>query len=258
MSERHAAEIIHKYYAAYESKDKQALERLLSDDFTFSSPQDDRINKEIYFARCWPFSENVRHFHIERISESGDEVFVLYECESASAPAFRNIEVFRIEQGKVKEVAVYFGRNTKNVLAESEAGEIRRLVEKRLEAIRAKDAEGATSAAAPDVLLFDVVNPLQSTGANAEKSRAEEWFSTFQGPIGYEILDLQITAASEVGFSHGLNHASGTTKDGTRFDMWWRATACYRKIDGRWMITHEHNSVPFDMTNGQASLGLKP
>ena len=143
-------------------------------------------------------------------------------------------------------------------MAESEEEEIRRLVDKRLEAIRAKDVEGATSMAALDYILFDVVEPLRSIGANASKSRAEEWFSTFQGPIGYEIRDLQITAAGGVGFSHGLNHVSATKTDGNRLDMWWRATVCYRKMDGRWRITHEHNSVPFDVTNGKASLGLEP
>jgi ketosteroid isomerase-like protein len=40
--------------------------------------------------------------------------------------------------------------------------------------------------------------------------------------------------------------------------MWWRATVCYRKLDGQWMITHEHASVPFDAQSGQASLALEP
>jgi ketosteroid isomerase-like protein len=40
--------------------------------------------------------------------------------------------------------------------------------------------------------------------------------------------------------------------------MWWRVTVCYRKIDGRWKIAHEHNSVPFNVNNGKASLDLKP
>jgi ketosteroid isomerase-like protein len=258
MNESHAAEIIRRYYAAYELKDKEALEGLLGDDFMFSSPHDDRINRQTYLAKCWPFSEKVRAFHIERISVSGDKVFVLYECEPTSGVTFRNVEVFHIEHDKVKEVVVYFGHKTRETLAESEAEEIRRLVDKRLEAIRAKDVEGATSMAAPDYILFDVVEPLRSTGANASIRRAEEWFSTFRGPIGYEIRDLQITAADGVGFSYGLNHVSATRTDGNRLDMWWRATVCYRRIDGRWRITHEHNSVPFDVTNGQASLGLEP
>ena len=115
MNESHAAEIIRRYYGAYESKDKEALEGLLSDDFMFSSPHDDRINQQTYFAKCWPFSEKVRAFHLERIAEDGDKVFVLYECEPANGVTFRNVEVFRIEHGKVKEVVVYFGQDAGRV-----------------------------------------------------------------------------------------------------------------------------------------------
>lgn len=40
--------------------------------------------------------------------------------------------------------------------------------------------------------------------------------------------------------------------------MWVRATICFRKIEGKWMITHEHNSTPFDVETGRASLDLQP
>jgi len=95
---------------------------------------------------------------------------------------------------------------------------------------------------------------MSSTHCNA----SEEWFSSFEGPIGYEIRDLNITADNDVAFSHGLSHVSATTAGGGKLDMWWRMTICFRKIDGKWMVTHEHNSVPFDTETGKASLDLKP
>jgi len=143
-------------------------------------------------------------------------------------------------------------------MSDMETAEIRQLVEHRSAAIRSRDFERSTSMMAADYVLFDVVDPLQSKGAGAARNRAKEWFATFQGSIGYEIQGLQISAANGVGFSHGLNHVSGTKLDGNRLDMWWRATVCYRKLDGRWQITHEHNSVPFDVNNGKASLNLEP
>jgi uncharacterized protein (TIGR02246 family) len=143
-------------------------------------------------------------------------------------------------------------------MSKPEIEEIRKLIEHRLQAIRAKDVEGSSSMMTPDYLVFDVIEPLRSSGAKAASNRAKEWFDTFRGPIGYEIQDLQIAADSEIAFSHGLNHVSATKIDGNPLDMWWRSTVCYRKIDGAWHITHEHNSVPFNVTNGKASLGLKP
>jgi hypothetical protein len=39
-------------------------------------------------------------------------------------------------------------------------------------------------------------------------------------------------------------NVSAAKTDGGQLDMLWRTTVCFRKIDGNWMITHGHNSVP--------------
>jgi uncharacterized protein (TIGR02246 family) len=136
--------------------------------------------------------------------------------------------------------------------------EIRKLVEDRVRSVRAKDVEAATSHAAPDVMAFDVVDPLRYAGSDALKKRTEEWFSSFDGPISFEVRDLSIASGGDVAFSHSLNRVTGTKTDGKRIEMWWRATVCYRRMEGRWLITHEHNSVPFDPQTGRASLELRP
>ncbi len=146
---------------------------------------------------------------------------------------------------------------TANSKATDEA-QIRKLMDDQAQAIRAKDSNRLMSNFAPDVLLFDLINPLQYTGSEAGRKRAEEWFSSFQGPIGYELRDLSITAGADVAFCHSLNGVNGTTTDGKKIEMWWRATVCFCKLDGKWMVTHEHSSVPFDMESGRASLELKP
>ena len=140
----------------------------------------------------------------------------------------------------------------------AETDQIRALMDARMEAVRARDVNASVSNLAADILSFDVVNPLRHIGSDASRKRAEEWFSSLQGSVGYEIRDLSITAGDDVAFSHGLSHVSATTADGGHLDMWWRTTVCFRKIDGKWMVTHEHNSVPFDVKSGKASLDLNP
>ena len=140
----------------------------------------------------------------------------------------------------------------------TDEAQIRALIDDRAQAVRDKKVNEAISSIAPDILSFDVVNPFQQSGSDASKKRAEDWFSSFEGPISYEIRDLSITAANNVAFSHGLSHVSATRTDGEQLDMWWRTTLCFRKIDGKWMVTHEHNSVPFDVASGKASLDFKP
>ena len=136
--------------------------------------------------------------------------------------------------------------------------QIRRLIDDKVKAVRARDIDGATSSYALDVLSFDVVNALQYHGSDAIGKRLAEWFASFQGPIGLEIRDLSITVDGAVAFSHCLNHVSATTTDGGVLDMWWRETACYRKLERKWLVTHQHSSVPFDAKSGKASLDLKP
>lgn len=148
-------------------------------------------------------------------------------------------------------------KTTANSRATDEA-RIRALLDTRAKAVRSKDVDGALANVADDILLFDVVDPLQHVGSGGSRKRAADWFSSFQGPIGFEICELSVTTGDDVAFCHGLNHVNATRADGEKLDMFWRATVCCRKIDGKWMITHEHNSVPFDMVTGRASLDLKP
>lgn len=136
--------------------------------------------------------------------------------------------------------------------------QIRTIIEARVKAIRDKNVNALLSNHAPDVRSFDLLNPLQYTGADTVKERTEKWLSSYQGSIDYEIRDLEITTGEAVAFCHYLYRVSGTLTGGENVEMGARATVCLRKIDGNWMIMHEHQSAPFDVATGKASLDLKP
>lgn len=110
------ATLVHRYFSAYETRERQVLEEMLDESFTFSSPLDDRIHRAAYFARCWPNSQTLRRITVEKIFEQGGEAFIRYEAESTSGKKFRNTEWFRFEGGKLMEVQVYFGRDSRPVL----------------------------------------------------------------------------------------------------------------------------------------------
>ena len=102
--------LIHEYYEAYESKDKAVLDGLLALDFVFTSPNDDdHINAEKYFEKCWPESAKIEKFNLDIIMENGDEAFVRYRCLTTSGRTCRNAEYFKFENGKIKEIEVFFG-----------------------------------------------------------------------------------------------------------------------------------------------------
>ncbi len=135
---------------------------------------------------------------------------------------------------------------------------IRAIIEDRVESTRSKDVARVGRHIRQNVSLFDVVGPLRHDGSESLTKRAEEWFASFDGPIGFEITDLNVAVGGDTAFSHCLNHVHATTKAGGRLDMWWRSTVGYQKIGGTWTVTHEHNSVPFDPATGKASADLQP
>lgn len=105
-------ELIRQCFRAYEEKNREMIEEILGDDFTFSSPYDDFINREEYFKRCWPHSAEMQKINVEKVFAEGDEAFARYECIMKDGKSFRNTEYFTAENGKLKSVDVYFGRNT--------------------------------------------------------------------------------------------------------------------------------------------------
>lgn len=140
---------------------------------------------------------------------------------------------------------------------QNDEAEIKRVIEDGVEAVRNKNIEGVMSFYAPEVVSFDIVPPLQYVGADAFRKVWEEVFFVYQGPIDYEIHDLSITVGDDVAFTHSLNRISGTMNTGQQTDLWLRWTACFRKINGKWLIVHHQNSVPADLRTGRAVLDLK-
>ena len=108
------------YFAAYETKDRAIVDGLLSEDFTFTSPLDDHIDRAAYFERCWPNSAKIRTIAIEKLCEHGREIFVRYRLALVTGAEFRNTELLRFASGKIAEVDVYFGRTLKEAPPEKQ------------------------------------------------------------------------------------------------------------------------------------------
>jgi uncharacterized protein (TIGR02246 family) len=140
----------------------------------------------------------------------------------------------------------------------SDEAAIQGLLDDCIRSLHDKNIEGLMSIYAQEVVSFDIVPPLRYVGADAFRKVWEEVFSVYQGPINYEIHDLNITVGDDVAFTYSLNRISGTMITEQKTDLWLRWTACFRKIGGKWLIVHHQNSVPVDLEHGKAVLDLKP
>jgi ketosteroid isomerase-like protein len=91
--------VVRASYEAYVTKDRAALEPLIADDFHFTSPLDNRIDRTTYFARCWPNSERTEGFDFIRCIPDGDRVLVTYERRGVGGGRFRNTEILTLREG---------------------------------------------------------------------------------------------------------------------------------------------------------------
>ena len=101
--------IARKAYQAYIDKDRAAIEAVIGDNFHFTSPLDNRLNRQAYFDRCWKNSETITDFTFINLVGDGERVFVTYEGQSATGKRFRNTEIMTVRKDKIVEVEVYFG-----------------------------------------------------------------------------------------------------------------------------------------------------
>lgn len=126
-------------------------------------------------------------------------------------------------------------------------------------AIRAKDAEAVLSFYVDDPLVFDLAPPLRRSGKPALRRALSEWFPTFEGPVGWDLRDLDVAAGDELAFCSSLVRIGGTRTDGEETDVWARLTICLRNVGGEWMLAHEHSSTPFYMDGSlKAAVDLEP
>lgn len=138
--------------------------------------------------------------------------------------------------------------------------EIEALEKRVVAAVQAKDVNAVMANYLPgdSLIVFDVIPPRQYTGWDAYK---KDW----QGVLGgcadspkMDISDLAITTGRRIAFSHSIQHFVCTDAKGNKLDMTLRATDAYRKEKGKWLIVHEHISVPVDLTTSKADLSSKP
>jgi ketosteroid isomerase-like protein len=126
----------------------------------------------------------------------------------------------------------------------SNESEVRALLDSRVDACQKKDIDRLMSLYSADAVYYDVVPPLQFVGADEVRRNFQRWFDEYDGPIGLETHHLHVVASADVAFAGMLHLDSGTRNNGVEGAVWLRATVCCQRVDGRWLITHEHVSMP--------------
>jgi len=137
--------------------------------------------------------------------------------------------------------------------------DIKALEDRFVAAFKAKDINAVMAVYAPDesMVVFDAVPPLQYTGATAYKKDFADFFAAFPGPIELNMTDLDVTVGGDVAYGHNIQHSIMTDKDGKKMTATVRVTDGYKKINGQWLISHEHVSIPVDLNTLKPVLDAK-
>ena len=94
-----------------ESRVWAPFDAILTDDFTFSSPNDqDHISKAEFKRQCWDTQINLTgKFDLELMASKGDQVFVKYLGRTIGGKTFRNVELHKVRNGQIASIECYFG-----------------------------------------------------------------------------------------------------------------------------------------------------
>lgn len=150
------------------------------------------------------------------------------------------------------------GRGATFTQREADEAAIGHHFDRIIDAIQAQDLDGLRRLYATDVVSFDIDPPLQHVGVDAKLGNWAKVFTFFQ-EVTYEVRDLVHTVGDDLAFTHGFGRLSGTLTNGTPVGgMWVRATFCFRKTDGDWLVSHDQVSVPLDVSSGQGVVDLEP
>lgn len=135
--------------------------------------------------------------------------------------------------------------------------EIMGLCQRLGQAHHGKDAEAILACYAEDAVINDLAPPLTRRGMGRERLAA--WLATWRGPIRVDAEDVDLAVERDLAYSSALNRMRGTTTDGTAVDLWFRTTMVFARSNGRWLIVHDHSSVPFHMDGSfRAAVDLTP
>jgi uncharacterized protein (TIGR02246 family) len=129
--------------------------------------------------------------------------------------------------------------NTRN----SDEQTLRQMIADWSTAAKHRDFDGVLANHAPAMLMFDVPPPFQSEGLEAYRKTWELFFGCMAEPPTFDFSDVRLTVGTDLAFATAHGKCL-SRENGLAAEVHFRLTMCFQKRDDRWLIVHEHHSVP--------------
>ena len=85
----------------------------------FTSPIDNRLDRDTYFTVCWPNEQELERMDVLQVFEQGDRAVILYELTSGGKRV-RNCEMHTARDGQLISTEVFFGWELPHRVAEGQ------------------------------------------------------------------------------------------------------------------------------------------
>lgn len=115
------------------------------------------------------------------------------------------------------------------------------------------DLEASIAPYHVDSHIFDMPPPQQRNYAEL-KETLRKFISSIATPPSCGYRDVFIKVYGDNAYAHYIMPVQAQLKDGRKVDFEGRATDIFERSGGKWLIVHEHLSVPVDMITGLAEL----
>jgi uncharacterized protein (TIGR02246 family) len=121
---------------------------------------------------------------------------------------------------------------------------VKAIIENWAQAVRERNMDGILAHHTDDIVMYDVPQPFESRGIEAYKKTWETFYNWAKDSGVFDITELNIVAGEDVAFAYASMKCSGYDDAGRPEPLKFRLTIGLIKIDGQWMIKHEHHSIP--------------
>jgi len=140
---------------------------------------------------------------------------------------------------------------------ESDRDEIVALNRNQLAAFDKKDLDKVMSYYVDDkdVVFYEETTPFQLNGVGALRELDQAFFDGATD-IHSTMEEIAVTSSGDLAVAHYTLSLEYKDKDGAHNERG-RFTQVLKKVNGRWLIWHEHLSVPYDPATGKAVLQAK-
>jgi len=148
--------------------------------------------------------------------------------------------------------------STVRASADPDKDNIVALNQRLIDSFNKRDLAGVTSCymSGEDLVFFEDTTPLQFKGTGALHTYLQDFIDS-SSRIHAEMEAVSIVVSGDLAAVHYVMPFSWTDKSGSYSERA-RYTQVLKRTNGRWLIWHEHFSVPYYPTSGKAMLSAKP